>query len=40
MLLSNYRPVSVSPEFSNTLDRIMFSKLVSFVNKHTFLYKS
>ena len=38
MQLSNYRPVSVLPLFSKILERIMYSRLLSFVNKHSILY--
>ena len=38
MQLSNYRPVSVLPLFSKILERIMYSRLLSFVNSNTILY--
>ena len=37
-LFSNYRPVSVLPLFSKMLERIMYKRLLSFVNKHKILY--
>lgn len=39
MLFSNYRPVSVLPLFSKILERLMYTRLLSFVNKHNILYK-
>ena len=38
MQLSNYRPVSVLPLFSKILERIMYSRLLSFTNKNNVLY--
>ena len=35
---SNYRPVSVLPLFSKNLERLMYSRLLSFINKHNILY--
>ena len=37
--LSNYRPVSVLPCFSKILERLMYNRLLSSVNKHSLLYK-
>ena len=37
--LSNYRRVSVLPCFSKILKRSMYNRLLSFVNKHSLLYK-
>ena len=39
MLISNYRPVSVLPVFSNILERLMYNRLYSFIIKHDILYK-
>ena len=39
MLLSNYRPVSVLPLLSKIFERIMYNRLIEFVNKHDILYK-
>ena len=39
MLFSNYRPVSVLPLFSKILERLMYTRLLSFINKHNLLYK-
>ena len=35
---SNYRPVSVLPLFSKILERLMYSRLLSFINKHNIWY--
>ena len=37
-LFSNYRPVSVLPLFSKILERLMYNRLLSFINKHKILY--
>ena len=37
-LFSNYRPVSVLPLFSKILERLMYKRLLAFVNKHDLLY--
>ena len=37
--LSNYRPVSILPLFSKILERLMYDRLLSFINKHNILYK-
>ena len=39
MQFSNYRPVSVLPVFSKVLERLMYSRLLSFINKNKLLYK-
>jgi hypothetical protein len=39
MNITNYRPVSVLPVFSKILERMMYSRLISFLNKHDILYK-
>ena len=36
---SNYRPVSVLPVFSKILERLMYTRLLSFINKNKLLYK-
>ena len=36
---TNYRPVSVLPTFSKILERLMYTRLLSFINKHKLLYK-
>ena len=35
---SNYRPVSVLPIFSKILERLMYRRLLSFINEHKLLY--
>ena len=37
--LSNYRPISLLPAFSKLLEKIMYNRLLSFINKHNILYK-
>jgi len=39
-LVNNYRPISVLPVFSKILEKLMFSRLESFINKHNILYKN
>lgn len=39
MQISNYRPVSILPLFSKVLERLMYNRLISFINKHDILYK-
>lgn len=38
-LFSNYRPVSVLPLFSKILERLMYARLLSFINHSKLLYK-
>ena len=38
MTFSNYRPVSVLPAFSKILERLMYTRMLSFINKHKLLY--
>ena len=38
MMLNNYRPVSVLPVFSKLFERLIYNRLISFVNKHKMLY--
>ena len=38
MYFSNYRPVSVLPLFSKILERLMYKRLLSFINKHEILF--
>ena len=38
MEFSNYRPVSILPLFSKILERLMYNRLLSFINKHKLLY--
>ena len=39
MVFSNYRPVSILPVFSKLLERLMYNRLLDFVNKHGLLYE-
>ena len=38
-IFSNYRPVAVLPCFSKILEKIMYQRLISFIEKHDILYK-
>ena len=38
-IFSNYRPVSVLPLFSKILERLMYARLLSFINQNKLLYK-
>ena len=38
MVFSNYRPVSVLPLFSKIPEHLMYTRLLSFINKHKLLY--
>ena len=38
-VVSNYRPVSVLPVFSKIFEKLMFNRLLSFINKYDILYK-
>ena len=38
MIFSNYRPVSVLPLFSKILENLMYTRLLSFINKYKLLY--
>ena len=38
MVFSNYRPVSVLPLFSKILEHLMYTRLLSFINKNKLLY--
>ena len=37
-IFTNYRPVSVLPVFSKILERIMYNRLLLFLNKHKIIY--
>jgi uncharacterized protein YlbG (UPF0298 family) len=39
MSISNYRPVSILPLFSKILERLMYSRIISFMNRNSILYK-
>ena len=36
---NNYRPISVLPLFSKLLEKLMYNRLLEFINKHNILYK-
>ena len=38
-LFSNYRPISILPTFSKILERLMYNRLINFINKYNILYK-
>ena len=38
MIFSNYRPVSVLPLISKILERLMYNRLLLFLNKHNVIY--
>jgi hypothetical protein len=38
MSISNYRPVSILPVFSKIFERLMYDRLISFLEKHSILY--
>ena len=39
MLFNNYRPISLLPLFSKILERIMYNRIIGFINKHKLLFK-
>ena len=39
MLFSNYRPVSVLPVFSKVIERLMYNRLIGFINDNDLLYE-
>jgi hypothetical protein len=36
---NNYRPISLLPAFSKLLEKCMYHRLLSFINKHSIIYK-
>ena len=38
MQFNNYRPVSLLPFFSKLFERLMYNRLIDFINKHKLLY--
>ena len=38
-MFKNYRPVLVLPVFSKILQRLMYNRVIKFINKHDMLYK-
>ena len=39
MVFSNYRPVSVLPVFSKVIERLMYNRLLKYINDNNSLYK-
>jgi len=39
MIFSNYRPVSVLPLFAKILEKLMYNRMIDFINKQKLLYK-
>ena len=39
MSVTNYRPISILPVFSKIFEKIMYKRLLDFINKHKLLYK-
>ena len=39
MVYTNYRPVSVLPVFSKILERLMYNRLIQYINENKLLYK-
>ena len=39
MFFTNYRPVSVLPVFSKILERLMYNRLIEYINENKLLYK-
>ena len=39
MYVNNYRPVSVLPLLSKILERLMYNRILAFINKHDILYR-
>ena len=39
MIFSNYRPVSVLPVFSKVIERLMYNRLLKYINDNNLLYK-
>ena len=39
MLFNHYRPISLLQLFSKVLERIMYNRMIKFINKHKLLYK-
>ena len=37
-MIANYRPFSVLPFFSKIFERLMYDRILTFLNKHNILY--
>ena len=38
--VSNYRPISLLPIFSKMFEKLMYSRVIDFINKHNILYQN
>lgn len=38
-IFSNYRPVAVPPSFSKILQKLMYKRLMKYIQKHSILYR-
>ena len=38
--MSNYRPISLLPIFSKILEKLMYSRIIKFIEKYNILYKT
>jgi len=38
--MSNYRPISLLPSFSKIFEKLMYSRLIQFIDKHDILFKN
>jgi hypothetical protein len=38
--MSNYRPISLLPIFSKILEKLMYTRIIKFIEKHNILYKN
>ena len=38
--MSNYRPISLLPIFSKVFEKLMYTRVIAFINKHKILYKN
>ena len=39
MMVDSYRPISILPVFSKLLERLMYNRLISFINQHKLINK-
>ena len=39
-IFSNYRPISVLPCFSKFLEKLMYKRILKFLNKHDILFQN
>ena len=39
MMFNNYRPVSILPVFSKILEKLMYNRILSFINEHKLLFE-